>query len=80
MYAYLLFSVSDIFPQVSLNFAGGASMILRPQDYLIQQGSIVSFLFSYFQFLSTCLDIFFSPKMLLSWGEMHLLLLKRPYD
>lgn len=33
-------SVSDIFPQVSLNFAGGASMILRPQDYLIQQGSI----------------------------------------
>lgn len=33
-------SVSDIFPQVSLNFAGGASMVLRPQDYLIQQNSI----------------------------------------
>lgn len=33
-------SVSDIFPTVSLNFAGGASMILRPQDYLIQQNSI----------------------------------------
>ncbi|TQE03979.1 hypothetical protein C1H46_010350 [Malus baccata] len=32
-------SVSDIFPQVSFNFAGGASMILRPQDYLIQQTS-----------------------------------------
>ncbi|XP_057457112.1 aspartic proteinase 36 [Lotus japonicus] len=29
--------VTDIFPQVSLNFAGGASMVLGPQDYLIQQ-------------------------------------------
>ncbi|KAH6814684.1 Eukaryotic aspartyl protease family protein [Perilla frutescens var. frutescens] len=33
-------SVSEIFPQVSLNFAGGASMLLRPQDYLLQQNSI----------------------------------------
>ncbi|XP_027342476.1 aspartic proteinase-like protein 2 [Abrus precatorius] len=33
-------SVTDIFPQVSLNFAGGASMVLTPQDYLIQQNSI----------------------------------------
>ncbi|KAI9076240.1 hypothetical protein K1719_041813 [Acacia pycnantha] len=33
-------SISDIFPLVSLNFAGGASMVLRPQDYLIQQTSI----------------------------------------
>ncbi|KAG6417325.1 hypothetical protein SASPL_119479 [Salvia splendens] len=33
-------SVSEIFPQVTLNFAGGASMILRPQDYLLQQNSI----------------------------------------
>ncbi|KAJ1388966.1 Xylanase inhibitor, C-terminal [Sesbania bispinosa] len=33
-------SVTDIFPQVSLNFAGGASLVLRPQDYLIQQNSI----------------------------------------
>ncbi|CAJ2660097.1 unnamed protein product [Trifolium pratense] len=33
-------SVTDIFPQVSLNFAGGASLDLRPQDYLIQQNSI----------------------------------------
>ncbi|KAL6516724.1 hypothetical protein OROGR_020029 [Orobanche gracilis] len=31
--------VSDIFPPVSLNFAGGASMILSPQDYLLQQNS-----------------------------------------
>ncbi|CAA0832628.1 Eukaryotic aspartyl protease family protein [Striga hermonthica] len=33
-------SVSEIFPPVSLNFAGGASMILRPQDYLLQQNSV----------------------------------------
>ncbi|THG07160.1 aspartic proteinase-like protein 2 [Camellia sinensis] len=32
-------SVSDIFPTVSLNFAGGASMILKPEDYLLQQSS-----------------------------------------
>ncbi|KAF3972896.1 hypothetical protein ACB098_08G111900 [Castanea mollissima] len=35
-------SVTDVFPQVSLNFAGGASMILRPQDYLLQQNSVGS--------------------------------------
>ncbi|XP_039059799.1 aspartic proteinase 39-like isoform X2 [Hibiscus syriacus] len=35
-------SVNEIFPQVSLNFAGGASLILNPQDYLVQQNSIVS--------------------------------------
>ncbi|KAK4492671.1 hypothetical protein RD792_003491, partial [Penstemon davidsonii] len=33
-------SVSDIFPPVTLNFAGGASMILGPQDYLLQQNSV----------------------------------------
>ncbi|KAL0436355.1 UNVERIFIED_CONTAM: Aspartic proteinase-like protein 2 [Sesamum radiatum] len=33
-------SISEIFPPVSLNFAGGASMILRPQDYLLQQNSV----------------------------------------
>ncbi|GER34422.1 eukaryotic aspartyl protease family protein [Striga asiatica] len=33
-------SVSEIFPPVSLNFAGGASMILRPQDYLLQQNTV----------------------------------------
>ncbi|KAF5727496.1 aspartic proteinase-like protein 2-like [Tripterygium wilfordii] len=32
--------VTDIFPQVSLNFAGSASMLLSPQDYLIQQNSL----------------------------------------
>ncbi|KAL5830982.1 hypothetical protein ACOSQ4_016336 [Xanthoceras sorbifolium] len=33
-------SVADIFPQVSFNFAAGASLILNAQDYLIQQTSI----------------------------------------
>lgn len=33
-------SVSSIFPIVSLNFAGGASMRLKPQDYLLQQNSV----------------------------------------
>lgn len=33
-------NVADVFPQVSLNFAGGASMVLRPQDYLLQQNSV----------------------------------------
>ncbi|XP_048136223.1 aspartic proteinase 36-like isoform X2 [Rhodamnia argentea] len=32
-------NVVDIFPQVSLNFEGGASMILSPQEYLVQQNS-----------------------------------------
>ncbi|XP_020883870.1 aspartic proteinase-like protein 2 isoform X1 [Arabidopsis lyrata subsp. lyrata] len=31
-------SISDMFPPVSLNFAGGASMMLRPQDYLFHYG------------------------------------------
>ncbi|XP_065869109.1 aspartic proteinase 36-like [Euphorbia lathyris] len=33
-------SVNDVFPQVSFNFAGGASMVLSPQDYLLQQNPI----------------------------------------
>ncbi|CAH9093928.1 unnamed protein product [Cuscuta epithymum] len=33
-------SVSDIFPTISLSFAGGASMVLKPEDYLLQQNSI----------------------------------------
>ncbi|RAL37513.1 hypothetical protein DM860_000207 [Cuscuta australis] len=33
-------NVSEIFPSVSLNFVGGASMVLRPEDYLLQQNSI----------------------------------------
>ncbi|KAE8704595.1 Eukaryotic aspartyl protease family protein isoform 2 [Hibiscus syriacus] len=31
-------SVSEIFPSVSLNFAAGASMTLKPEDYLIRSG------------------------------------------
>ncbi|KAK4760575.1 hypothetical protein SAY87_005468 [Trapa incisa] len=33
-------SANDVFPQVSLNFEGGASLLLGPQDYLLQQTSI----------------------------------------
>lgn len=31
-------SINDIFPPVSLNFAGGASLVLRPEDYLMHMG------------------------------------------
>ncbi|KAK4272800.1 hypothetical protein QN277_021306 [Acacia crassicarpa] len=31
-------SIGDIFPPVSLNFAGGASMVLKPEQYLIRYG------------------------------------------
>ncbi|XP_071721323.1 aspartic proteinase 36-like [Rutidosis leptorrhynchoides] len=33
-------STPEMFPTVSLNFAGGASMVLRPEDYLLQQNSL----------------------------------------
>ncbi|KAL2934859.1 Aspartic proteinase-like protein 2 [Bienertia sinuspersici] len=36
----VLTSVNDIFPPVSLNFAGGASMILRPEEYLVHMGFV----------------------------------------
>uniref|UniRef100_A0A1D1YT96 Aspartic proteinase-like protein 2 n=1 Tax=Anthurium amnicola TaxID=1678845 RepID=A0A1D1YT96_9ARAE len=32
--------VDEIFPSVSLNFEGNAVMMLKPQDYLLQQGSV----------------------------------------
>ena len=41
-----IFSLSDIFPFVSLNFAGGASMVLRPEEYLLKMGVVVSHHFS----------------------------------
>ncbi|KAK6930588.1 Xylanase inhibitor, C-terminal [Dillenia turbinata] len=31
-------SISEIFPSISLNFAGGAPLVLRPEDYLVQPG------------------------------------------
>ncbi|XP_057549303.1 aspartic proteinase 36-like isoform X2 [Amaranthus tricolor] len=38
---YLVYtSLSDIFPFVSLNFAGGASMVLRPEEYLLKMGVV----------------------------------------
>lgn len=39
---HTVFNSLDMFPQVSLNFAGGASLVLGPQDYLIKQNYIVS--------------------------------------
>ncbi|KAL7247961.1 hypothetical protein ACSBR2_002796 [Camellia fascicularis] len=33
-------SISEIFPPVALNFAGGASMVLRPEDYLVHYGFV----------------------------------------
>ncbi|CAA3003292.1 aspartic ase 2 [Olea europaea subsp. europaea] len=33
-------SMAQIFPSVSLNFAGGVSMVLRPEDYLVHMGFV----------------------------------------
>lgn len=33
-------SISELFPAVGFNFAGGATMVINPQDYLLQQNSI----------------------------------------
>lgn len=33
-------SVDEVFPQVTFTFSGGAGMVLRPQDYLLEQNSI----------------------------------------
>ncbi|GJU20572.1 aspartic proteinase-like protein 2 [Tanacetum coccineum] len=33
-------SPPDMFATVNLNFSGGTSMFLRPQDYLLQQNSV----------------------------------------
>ncbi|KAK1296647.1 Aspartic proteinase-like protein 2 [Acorus calamus] len=35
-------SVDDVFPSVVLNFEGSASLNLKPEDYLLQQGSVDS--------------------------------------
>lgn len=35
-------SLSEVFPEVAFNFAGGASMVLRPIDYLVHMGFVVS--------------------------------------
>ncbi|XP_059667529.1 aspartic proteinase 36-like [Cornus florida] len=33
-------SIIETFPPVSLNFAGGASMVLKPEDYLVHSGFV----------------------------------------
>lgn len=35
-------SVTEIFPLASFNFAGGASMVLKPVNYLVHMGFVVS--------------------------------------
>ena len=42
IYACYIFSIGDIFPSVSLNFAGGASMVLKQEQYLTHSGFVVS--------------------------------------
>lgn len=51
--ACLLCSIDEIFPLVSLNFAGGASMVLKPREYLIHLsiGVSCSICIFYFNFL-----------------------------
>lgn len=39
---FMFYSIGDIFPLVSLNFEGGASMILKPEQYLMHNGYRVS--------------------------------------
>jgi len=41
VFFFVLCSVSQIFPPASFNFAGGASMVLKPEDYLIPFGPSV---------------------------------------
>lgn len=45
---FMFYSIGDIFPLVSLNFEGGASMVLKPEQYLMHNGYLVSiFIMSY---------------------------------
>lgn len=39
---FFMCSLSASFPPVSLNFAGGASMLLKPEEYLVRISSVVS--------------------------------------
>lgn len=48
-----MFSVSEIFPPVSLNFAGGASMVLKPEEYLVHLGFAVSYS-TFLKFIESC--------------------------
>lgn len=77
-----VFSVADNFPQVSLNFAGGASLVLRPQDYLIRQSSIVSIQVSIslsFSIFRGLIWILWFPKILiLSQSVLHLIIIEEP--
>lgn len=59
----LLCSVDEIFPPVSLNFAGGASMVLKPGEYLMHLGFSVScstciFYFNFLEFMEVDMILF----------------------
>lgn len=41
-----------MFPSVSLNFAGDASMVLKPENYLLKQKSVVFHAKDYYMLLS----------------------------
>lgn len=56
------FSLGDIFPPLSLNFMGGASMFLKPEQYLMHYGFLVSVSFS-----------LFDCSLLLAWVGVFLL-------
>ena len=51
---FLVFSVAEIFPLVSLNFAAGATMVLKPEDYLVHLGFSVSYSISHFGKILLC--------------------------
>lgn len=69
-----MFSVSEIFPPVSLNFAGGASMVLKPEEYLVHLGFAVSYS-TFLKFLESCRvlsNCFFTSNGLLSCYRVEL--------
>lgn len=41
--SFNFFSLAEAFPPVSLNFAGGVSMMLKPEEYLLNISYYVSF-------------------------------------
>lgn len=63
LFDYCVISISEVFPNVSLKFAGGASMVLRPKDYLLVDRRSVSnsqalFFFNIFHFSKDWLERF----------------------
>lgn len=53
------YSLDESFPSVTLNFKGGASMSLKPEDYLIQQGIDVSYLLMLWMYSPPSYEFFY---------------------